>query len=48
MVSIFCLVSVAEQAGLNIKLLETQKTGFLALRLQVQGSGLATKVTDIC
>ena len=30
---IFELVSVAEQAGLNLNLSETMKTGFLALRL---------------
>ena len=34
-ISIFELVSVAEQAGLNLTLLETQKTGFLASRPRV-------------
>ena len=31
-ISIFLLVSVAEQAGLNLTLSETPKTGFVALR----------------
>ena len=31
-ISIFLLVSVAEQAGLNLTLAETPKTGFLAVR----------------
>ena len=31
-ISIFLLVSVAEQAGLNLTLLETPKTGFATLR----------------
>ena len=31
-ISIFSLISVDEQAGLNLTLLETLKTGFLAMR----------------
>ena len=31
-ISIFLLVSVAEQAGLNLTLSETPKTGFVALQ----------------
>ena len=31
-ISIFKVVSVAEQAGLNLTLLETPKTGFVASR----------------
>ena len=37
---IFELVSVAEQAGLNLNLSETMKTGFLALRLIAVNSGV--------